>query len=127
MRPTRATRALAAIVRELVATGDGATYFAGQVWGVALRYDFGSSHPLVGRSVPDFELADGTRVATLLRDGRGLVLEFDRGASLRALASRWKERITYVGMDSKDRPGLRAVLVRPDGFVARASDAAYKR
>ena len=45
-------------------------------------------------------------------------------APLQALASRWSERITYVASDAKDRLGLSAVLVRPDGFVAWASEAA---
>jgi 2-polyprenyl-6-methoxyphenol hydroxylase-like FAD-dependent oxidoreductase len=62
MRPSRSSRALEDILRDLIDTRDGATYFAERVWGVSLRYNFGAAHPLVGRSVPDFELADGTRV-----------------------------------------------------------------
>lgn len=122
MRPTPSTRALEAIVRDLIETRDGATYFAERVWGVSLRYDFGSCHPMTGRSVPDFELIDGTRVGSLLHDGRGLLLDFDSGASLRALASRWRERLDYVATDAKERLGVRAVLVRPDGFVAWACE-----
>ena len=30
--------------------------------------------------------------------------------------------VKYVASDAKDRLGLRALLVRPDGFVAWASD-----
>ncbi|KAG1530478.1 hypothetical protein G6F50_017291 [Rhizopus delemar] len=81
MRPTPSTRALEAIVRDLVGTRDGATYFAARVWGVSQRYDLGSRHPLVGRSMPDFELADGTRAGTLLRQGKGLFLNFAPDAS----------------------------------------------
>ena len=62
MRPHRGMRALEAIIRELIATGDGATYFAEQVWGVGLRYDLGDESPLVGRSAPDFTLDDGSRL-----------------------------------------------------------------
>ena len=122
MRPTRSTRALEAIIRDLVATRDGATYFAERVWGVSLRYDLGGSHPLVGRSVPDFELVDGTRLGELLRKGAGLLLDLDARSPLRALASRWRDRIIYVASDVRDRLGLNAVLVRPDGFVAWASE-----
>src|SRR5262249_25835230 len=61
MRPAPSSRALQAIIRDLIETRNGTTYFAERVWGVALRYDLGGSHPLVGRSVPDFELVDGTR------------------------------------------------------------------
>jgi 2-polyprenyl-6-methoxyphenol hydroxylase-like FAD-dependent oxidoreductase len=124
MRPTRSTRALEAIVRDLIKTRDGATYFAERVWGVSLRYDLGGSHPLVGRSVPDFELTDGTRVGRLLRTGKGLLLDFNSEAPLGAFASRWSGHVTYVASDVEDRLGLSAVLVRPDGFVAWAGEAA---
>ena len=124
MRPTPSTRALEALVRDLIDTRDGATYFAERVWGVSLRYDLGDSHPLVGRSVPDFELLTGTKVGSLLREGKGLFLDFDTDASARALTKRWRGRVTYVGADVKDRLDLRAVLVRPDGFVAWASGSA---
>ena len=127
MRPTQSTRALAAVIRDLVETRDGATYFAERVWGVSLRYDLGSAHPLVGRSAPDFELVDGTKVGSLLCEGKGLVLEFDPGASLQALASGWREQVTYVASDVKEGLGLRAVLLRPDGVVAWASEAAVPR
>ncbi|WP_426439799.1 hypothetical protein [Bradyrhizobium genosp. P] len=60
----------------------------------------------------------------LLRTGRGLLLDFDAWSPLRALASRWSGRIAYVAGDVKDRLGLSAVLVRPDGFVAWAGEAA---
>ena len=122
MRPDRGSRALQAVLRDLIGTRDGATYFAERVWGVSLRYDLGEEHPLVGRSCPDFELADGTRVGVLLRAGSGLLLDFGGESSLGALARRWGDRVRYVGSDAKDRLGLRAVLVRLDGFVAWASD-----
>ena len=122
MRPTPGSRALEAVVRDLMDTRDGATYFAERVWGVSLRYDLGSEHPLVGRSCPDFEFKDGTRVGALLRDGRGLLLDFERSRA--ALDGVWGERVEYVASDVKERLGLRALLVRPDGFVAWASETA---
>ena len=130
MRPTPSTRALEAIVRDLIGTRDGATYFAERVWGVSQRYDLGGSHPLVGRSMPDFELADGTRAGTLLRQGKGLFLDFAPAASLDApwdasldaLTRRWRQEVSYVAGDARERLGLRAVLVRPDGIVAWAAD-----
>jgi 2-polyprenyl-6-methoxyphenol hydroxylase-like FAD-dependent oxidoreductase len=123
MRPSPSSRALEAIMRDLIDTRDGATYFAERVWGVGLRYDFGDSHPLTGRSAPDFELIDGTRLGELLRNGKGLLLDFDANAPLRALAQRWSDRITYVASDAKNRLGVSAVLVRPDGFVAWAGES----
>lgn len=123
MRPSRSSRALEAIIRDLIDTRDGATYFAERVWGTALRYDLGGSHPLVGRSAPDFELIDGTKLGPLLLNGGGVLLDFDSRPSLRALANRWSDRIAYVGSDVKERLGLSAVLVRPDGFVAWVGEA----
>jgi 2-polyprenyl-6-methoxyphenol hydroxylase-like FAD-dependent oxidoreductase len=123
MRPSRSSRALEAIIRDLIDTRDGATYFAGRVWGVSLRYDLGGSHPLVGRSAPDFALADGRKLGELLREVRGVLLDFDDRPSLQATAHRWNERITYVAGDVNDRLGVCAVLVRPDGIVAWAADA----
>ncbi|WP_407668517.1 aromatic-ring hydroxylase C-terminal domain-containing protein [Paraburkholderia dilworthii] len=78
---------------------------------------------MIGRSVFDFELVGGTKVGSLLREGKGLLLDFDKDASLRALTGRWRGRVTYVAGDVRNRLGLRAVLVRPDGFVAWASEA----
>jgi 2-polyprenyl-6-methoxyphenol hydroxylase-like FAD-dependent oxidoreductase len=124
MRPTRSSRALEAIIRDLIDTRDGATYFAERVWGVSLGYDLGGSHPLTGRSAPDFELADRTKLGALLANGKGLLLDFDVRPPLQAFASRWNDRIRYVASDVKDRLGLSALLIRPDGVVAWASDTA---
>jgi FAD binding domain len=124
MRPSRSSRALEAIIRDLIDTRDGATYFARRVWGVSLRHDLGEDHPLVGLSAPDFKLADGTRLGNLLGTGKGLLLDFDGRSQLRALADRWSDRIAYVAGDVRERLGLSALLVRPDGVVAWATDAA---
>jgi 2-polyprenyl-6-methoxyphenol hydroxylase-like FAD-dependent oxidoreductase len=118
MRPTPSTRALEAIMRDLIATRDGATYFADRLWGISLHYDLGGSHPLVGRSIPDFDLADGRKVGSLLRDGRGLLLDFAPDAPLQALAKHWAGRINYIASDAANRLGLSAILARPDGIVA---------
>lgn len=122
MRPSPSSRALEAIMRDLVDTRDGATYFAERVWGVSLRYDLGGGHPLLGRSAPDVTLADGTRLGVLLRTGRGLLLDFDTAAPLAALAGGWSDRIHYVAGEAGDSLGLNAVLVRPDGVVAWAGE-----
>jgi hypothetical protein len=122
MRPNPHARALEAIMRDLINTRDGATYFADRVWGVSLRYDLGAQHPVVGRSCPDFELVDGTRLGAQLRDGSGVLLDFSGEASLQALDGLWGGQIRYLATDAKDRLGLRALLVRPDGCVAWASD-----
>lgn len=123
MRPSPATRALADIVRSLIATRDGATYFAERVWGATLRYDLGDSHPLVGRSAPDFALDDGTTLAVHLRTGQGLLLDFDTSQPMRDFAHAWKGHFAYVARRAADELGLRALLIRPDGVVAWVSEA----
>lgn len=122
MRPSRSSRALEAIIRDLMQTHDGATYFAERVWGVSLQYELGGGHPLVGRSAPDFEFTDGTRLGEHLKSGRGLLLDFNADARLHMLADRWSDRIAYIAMSAIDPLGLTALLLRPDGIVAWASD-----
>jgi 2-polyprenyl-6-methoxyphenol hydroxylase-like FAD-dependent oxidoreductase len=125
IRPTRSSRALEAIIRDLIDTRDGATYFAERVWAVSLHYDLGESHPLVGRTAPNFELIDGTMLGELLKSGNGLLLDFGASTELQALASAWGRRVTYVASDVKDRLELSAVLLRPDGIVAWVGDTSY--
>jgi 2-polyprenyl-6-methoxyphenol hydroxylase-like FAD-dependent oxidoreductase len=122
MRPDANARALNAILRDLMDTRDGATYFAGRQWGITTRYDLGGDHPLVGHSVPNFEFEDGRTIGELMRDGRGLLLDFNRNASLEALASEYGDRIKFVSGLAKEQLGLSTLLIRPDGFVAWASD-----
>ncbi len=123
MRPSPATRALEPIIRDLIDTRDGATYFAERIWGVSLRYDLGESHPLVGRSAPDFTLADGRKLGEFLRTGKGLLLDFSSCEALQTVAGRWEDRIDYIAGNASDQLGISALLVRPDGFVAWATDS----
>jgi 2-polyprenyl-6-methoxyphenol hydroxylase-like FAD-dependent oxidoreductase len=122
MKPEPHARALNAIIRDLMNTRDGATYFAGRVWGVNTHYSLGGNHPLVGRSVPDFELEDGTRIGGLMHDGHGMLLDFERNASLKTLADEYGDQIRYISGNAKDQLAVSAVLIRPDGVIAWASD-----
>jgi 2-polyprenyl-6-methoxyphenol hydroxylase-like FAD-dependent oxidoreductase len=126
MKPEPHARALNNIFRDLLDTRDGATYFAGRVWGVTTHYNFSGDHPLTGHSVPNFELEDGTRIGELMHDGHGMLLDFDSNASLKILASEYGDRIKYVSGRAKEQFGLRTVLIRPDGFIAWASDSEPK-
>jgi 2-polyprenyl-6-methoxyphenol hydroxylase-like FAD-dependent oxidoreductase len=124
MRPDAHGRALEVIVRGLINSGDGATWFAEQLWGVSLRYDLGGGHPLVGCSAPDVEFNDGSRLASHLRAGTGLLVDFDASSPLRHTIAPWRDRICYIACGAINELGLSALLVRPDGFVAWASDKA---
>ena len=65
---------------------------------------------------------DGATYFELLRNGKGLLLDFDARPALQTFARGWSDRITYVACDANERLGVSAVLVRPDGFVAWACD-----
>jgi 2-polyprenyl-6-methoxyphenol hydroxylase-like FAD-dependent oxidoreductase len=116
-------RALYAIIRDLMNTRDGATYFARRVWGVNTHYNLGGNHPLVGHSVPNFELEDGARIGELIHDGQGILLDFDTNASIKTLAGEYGNQIKYISGSAKEQLGLSAVLIRPDGIIAWASDS----
>jgi 2-polyprenyl-6-methoxyphenol hydroxylase-like FAD-dependent oxidoreductase len=124
MKPDPTAQALHAIVRDLISTRDGATYFAGRVWGIATHYKFMDDHPLTGHSVPNFALEEGVYLGELMQDGKGILLDFDNNASLKSVAHAYNGQLKYVTSKTKERLGLSAVLVRPDGFVAWASDTA---
>jgi hypothetical protein len=122
VRPDPHARAIASVVRDLIATKDGTNYFVEKISGVSMQYDLGGDHPLVGRSAPDFELEGETRLGDLLRDGHGLLLDFTASESLGALCEGRQDRLRYVASRAKDEKGVAALLVRPDGFVAWATD-----
>lgn len=121
MKPDPAAFALNAIVRDLIDTRDGATYFAGRIWGVSTSYRLGGDHPLTGHSVPDFELEEGMMIGEMMRDGRGILLDFEENASLKALAGDYGDQMKYISGRAKEQLGLSAVLIRPDGIVAWAA------
>ena len=113
------------MVRDLIATKEGTNYFIEKISGISMRYDLGEGHPLAGRSVPDFELEGGTRVGDLLHDGRGLLLDFTASETLGALCKGRQDRLRYVASRAKDEKGVAAILIRPDGFVAWATDGGF--
>ena len=46
---------------------------------LAVRYDFGEGHPLLGRRMPDLELAFGGRLYELLHDAKPVLLNLTGG------------------------------------------------
>jgi len=122
MKPEPPSQALNAIMRDLMHTRDGATYMASRIWGLNLQYNLGGDHPLVGYSVPNFEFEDGTTIGEWMHDGRGILLDFGKHASLQALAETYGQQLKYLSAKAKVQLGLSVVLVRPDGFVAWATD-----
>jgi 2-polyprenyl-6-methoxyphenol hydroxylase-like FAD-dependent oxidoreductase len=123
MRPDPHARAIASVIRDLIQTKDATNYFVGKMSGMLMEYNLQGDHPLIGRSAPDFEFEDGTRLGELLHDGKGLLLDFTEARELHTLDQTRKERLRYASKKAKDNKGLTAVLVRPDGFVAWATES----
>jgi flavin-dependent dehydrogenase len=128
LRTDDRTNALRDIAAELLGMDEPRRRLAGEMSGLAIHYDLGTGHPLLGRRMPDLDLvsADGPlRVFTLLHDARPVLLNLgERGAFDIAP---WADRVrsidaTYDGtwelpvLGAVTAPA--AVLIRPDGYVA---------
>lgn len=106
------SRAVRRLVSELMDFDEVNRYLIEKITALAIRYDFGGDHPLVGRRLRDVELERG-RLYELMHAGRGLLL--DRTGQLSVAG--WADRVDHVvdlGWDG-DVP---AALLRPDGHVA---------
>ncbi|ARF54795.1 FAD-dependent oxidoreductase [Streptomyces gilvosporeus] len=122
MRPESHAQALREVIAELTGTPDATTFFVKKISGVWQRYDLPGDHPLTGRSAPDLELSDGTRLADHLHHGRALLLDLADDPELRKRADGYDGRVEVHTAACPDRPGLAALLVRPDGATAWAAD-----
>ena len=120
MRGDAYSRALRGVVTDFLGTRDGATYYVKRISGLWQRYDLGNGHPLVGATMPNLRLDDGTRLADHAHDGRALLVDLADDDGLAALAKPYAGRLELVRGRSDDA-GVSGLLVRPDGFVAWAS------
>jgi 2-polyprenyl-6-methoxyphenol hydroxylase-like FAD-dependent oxidoreductase len=125
-RPDERTTALRDTVADLVAVDEVRKRLAGELSGLGLHYDLGEGHPLLGRRMPDLDLAaaDGPlRVYTLLHEARPVLLSPGGSVDI----GPWRDRVrvvdaTYDGAWELPVLGAvaapTAVLIRPDGYVA---------
>ncbi|WP_042426213.1 FAD-dependent monooxygenase [Streptacidiphilus anmyonensis] len=96
------------------------------VTGLDTRYEThhpGADHPWLGRLTPDLALTTSEgriRLTGLLARGRGVLLDLAEAerSTVRASAAGWADRVDTVSAACPDHPGLRAVLLRPDGHAA---------
>ncbi|MFV0135970.1 FAD-dependent monooxygenase [Streptomyces sp. HMX87] len=115
------TRALRATVTTLLnQVGPARRRAAGQITGIGYRYAAPrGAHPLTGTRAPDVALAGGGRLYEALRGGRFVLIAPDGYAADEGAAR--KDRLAVERWASARRTAL---LVRPDGYVAWAADAA---
>ncbi|MBB4233586.1 FAD-dependent monooxygenase [Rhizobium esperanzae] len=126
------TEALRDIMLELLGMEEPRKKIAAEMSGLAIHYDLGEGHPLLGRRMPDLELvtSDGClRVYTLLKNAQPMLLNLGAPGSLDITP--WSGRIRSVDA-SYDGPwelpaigavsAPTAVLIRPDGYVAWVGD-----
>ncbi|MEO5806518.1 FAD-dependent monooxygenase [Devosia sp.] len=122
------TKALNALVSELVGMAEPRLVTAGRMSGLDIRYDLGGGHPLLGRRMPDLEVTteDGpVRVYEKLHDARPLLLNF--GCPDGISAGPWADSVRTLDAGYEgvwDLPVIgpvaapSAVQIRPDGYVA---------
>ncbi|MFG2513885.1 FAD-dependent monooxygenase [Streptomyces sp. NPDC048584] len=87
-----------------------------KITAIDIRYDVGEGPDLLGRRLPDLDIAHG-RLYDLLRHGRGLLL--DRTGRL--TAGGWSDRVDHLA-DPTAALDVPCLLLRPDGHVAWIGD-----
>ncbi|WP_319445837.1 MULTISPECIES: FAD-dependent monooxygenase [unclassified Mycobacterium] len=120
MAPGPEVGALRTLFGELLDKPEVRDHMAHLLAGSDVRYDVGDAHPLSGRLVPELVFDDGRRVAEILHDARPILLDLRDGAAA-SVAAGWADRVDVVIAAISGSP-LAAVLLRPDGYVAWASE-----
>ena len=142
LRNTMAQRALGATddrsvalrdtVMELLHMDEPRKHIAAMIAGLDVAYALGEGHPLLGRRMPDLDLAtaDGTvRVFSLLHDAKPVLLNLGEPGGLDITP--WADRVQLIDAEYVgpwELPVLGAVtaptaaLIRPDGHVAWVGD-----
>jgi rifampicin monooxygenase len=114
--PEPGPRAVRRLLAELMDFEDVNRYLIEKVTAIGVRYDMGQGHELLGRRLRDVSLTQG-RLYTLMRSGRGLLLD----QTGRLSVAGWADRVDHV-VEVSDELDAPAVLLRPDGHVAWVGD-----
>jgi 3-(3-hydroxy-phenyl)propionate hydroxylase len=131
-RPDARVKALGDAMAELLGADENRKRFGAMMSGLDIHYNLGEGHPLLGRRMPDLDLAtaDGAlHVFTLLHDARPVLLDLGEPGAFDITP--WADRVRLVHAEYLGRwelPALgevaapTAVLIRPDGYVAWVGD-----
>jgi 3-(3-hydroxy-phenyl)propionate hydroxylase len=127
-RSDERTNALGEILAELVVMDEPRKRLAAEMSGLAVHYELGDGHPLLGRRMPDLDIVTENgplRVFTLLQRARPALINFGVPGSIDITG--WSDRVQsidarYDGAWELPAIGVvaapKAVLIRPDGYVA---------
>jgi len=105
-------QAMGRLLAELMDFEDVNRYLIEKITAIAVRYDFGEGHELLGRRLRDVGLKRG-RLYGLMHAGRGLLLD----QTGRLSVTGWADRVDHV-VDVSEEVDVPGVLLRPDGHVA---------
>ncbi|MEU8178186.1 FAD-dependent monooxygenase [Microbispora hainanensis] len=118
--------ALRVLFGELLRDERTIKHIADMMSGADIRYDLAGTHPLTGRPAPDLVLETETgsvRLAELTRTARPLLVDLTPEAALAGALDGRRDRVDLVTATTS-REGLpTALLLRPDCYVAWASDS----
>jgi 2-polyprenyl-6-methoxyphenol hydroxylase-like FAD-dependent oxidoreductase len=120
MSPGPEIAALRELLGELLDMSEVSAHIAELLAGTDVRYDVGADHPLAGWPVPDLAFSNGRRAAALLHSGRAVLLDLADGTAA-AVARQWDDRVDAVTAAVCGPPAA-AMLIRPDGYIAWATD-----
>ncbi|SFR25650.1 2-polyprenyl-6-methoxyphenol hydroxylase [Lentzea waywayandensis] len=110
--PEPGAQAVRRLLTELMDINEVNRRLIEKITAIGIRYDFGEGPDLLGRRLPDIDLAQG-RLYDRMDQGRGLLL--DRTGRL--AVDGWSDRVDLLA-DPLAALDVPAVLLRPDGHVA---------
>jgi hypothetical protein len=116
LSPEPGPRAVRRLLSDLMDFEDVNRYLIEKITAIAVRYDVGEGHELLGRRMRDVGLERG-RLYELMHGGRGLLLD----QTGRLSVAGWADRVDHV-VDVSEELDVPAALLRPDGHVAWVGD-----
>jgi 2-polyprenyl-6-methoxyphenol hydroxylase-like FAD-dependent oxidoreductase len=134
-RGSERMKALVDVVSELAIMDEPRKHLVGLISGLDIHYDLGEGHPLLGRRMPDLDLATAggpLRVFTLLHDAKPVLLNLAEPGGIDIAP--WADRVQLIDAEHDgewELPVLGAVaaptaiLIRPDGYVAWVGDGTH--